>query len=233
MQSHTVKSKLLFSYVNHPQKDSVELAAELNYPNLKFDAESIDFGCILTDTESRKYLIVTNTSSVVARYEWVFEQERGVNDGNGTPRPLTPLNQVCDILPIRSALEPGQSEKVEFVFFGASQEPLNGVAECEVEGGPSYTIPLAGESSEISFKLEKDVLDFGEVVFNQQGERDFTLANTGKVPMPYFFDLSSLSRPGIVEISSLAGRCIHFSIRPSFCSFVLFSFLKSVLLLFL
>ena len=45
---------------------------EVVFPNLKFEDQNIDFGCILNDTEMSKYVTVTNTSRLTVNYEWYF-----------------------------------------------------------------------------------------------------------------------------------------------------------------
>ena len=45
---------------------------EIFFPNLKFEEQDIDFGCILNDTECSRYVTVTNTSRLTVNYEWYF-----------------------------------------------------------------------------------------------------------------------------------------------------------------
>ena len=64
-----------------------------------------------------------------------------------------PANEAFDVLPIRSVLEPGESEDVEFVLFGHTNSKFNCFAICEVEGGPEYKLTLIGESSTVAYSL--------------------------------------------------------------------------------
>ena len=45
---------------------------EVVFPNLKFEDQSIDFGCILNDTEISRYVTVTNSSQLTVNYQWYF-----------------------------------------------------------------------------------------------------------------------------------------------------------------
>ena len=69
-RSHT--SQLTITYKEHPHIDYINLMGEVVFPNLKFEDQNIDFGCILNDTEMSKYVTVTNTSRLTVNYEWYF-----------------------------------------------------------------------------------------------------------------------------------------------------------------
>ena len=42
------------------------------FPNLQFDKTTVDFGCILNDTEVTRYVHVVNTSPMEVSYHWSF-----------------------------------------------------------------------------------------------------------------------------------------------------------------
>ena len=50
------------------------------------------------------------------------------------------INEVFDILPIRGELQPGQTEEVQFLFYGHSECKFQALAACEVQGGPEYDV---------------------------------------------------------------------------------------------
>lgn len=71
--------------------------------------------------------------------------------------PTSPLSfslcwQIFDILPIRSFLRPGESEEVEFVYYGHANRKAVGKCACDVTGGPTYTVDLVGEASNVGFR---------------------------------------------------------------------------------
>ncbi|XP_075327326.1 hydrocephalus-inducing protein homolog [Odontesthes bonariensis] len=70
--SRIVDELLHVRYLGHPQQDTVELHAEVHYPNLHFSSTSVDFGCVFNCTESRKVITITNCSPLPVSYRWTF-----------------------------------------------------------------------------------------------------------------------------------------------------------------
>jgi hydrocephalus-inducing protein len=86
--------------------------------------------------------------------------------------------------------------------------PYNGVAVCSVDGGPDYEVPILGESSFVDFRLSTHELDYGEVPYNESSSKEFFIENIGKVPYEFSINLSTVSRPGIIECSHMSGKVI-------------------------
>lgn len=81
MVSQTVKQRCLISYPDNPQKDYLELAGIINFPNLAFDTKTVDFGCVLMDSMRRISVGVMNPSSVPVEYSWSWiSQDRPVGE---------------------------------------------------------------------------------------------------------------------------------------------------------
>lgn len=76
-------------------------------------------------------------------------------------QPLLPSLQVFDILPLYGALQPGESQRVTFTFFGHANIVARVMALCKVEGGPTYEIMLSGEASLINYLLDVTEIDCG------------------------------------------------------------------------
>jgi len=53
-------------------QDTVSLRGEVCCPNLQFDKMTVDFGCILNDTEVTRYIQMCNTSPMEVSYQWSF-----------------------------------------------------------------------------------------------------------------------------------------------------------------
>ncbi|KAM7396206.1 hypothetical protein PAMP_019263 [Pampus punctatissimus] len=70
--SQVVDEYLDVHYQGHPQQDTVDLHAEVHFPNLHFSATTVDFGCVLNCTETRKELTITNRSQLPVFYRWAF-----------------------------------------------------------------------------------------------------------------------------------------------------------------
>lgn len=62
---------LLYHKYSLPQ-DYVSLKGEVYFPNLTFEKNIVDFGCILNDTEVTRYVNITNNSPMPVKYKWSF-----------------------------------------------------------------------------------------------------------------------------------------------------------------
>jgi hydrocephalus-inducing protein len=221
--SDHLNGKLLISHGGHPHKDTVLLQGEVCFPNLQIMPPNIDFGCILNDTGKKKYLTLTNISEMPVAYEWSFLEEAPLlneqdeidqaNDKKKKKKKKTqkvlPINEVFDILPVSGILQPHETENVEFTFYAGNGLKYQGMAVCSVEGGPDYDVPIGGESSFVSYKLSTNELDFGEIAYNESISKDFYIENIGKVPFEFNINFGPVSRPGIIECSTMTGKVVE------------------------
>jgi hydrocephalus-inducing protein len=182
------------------------------FPNLNILPPNIDFGCILNDTSKKKYITLTNISEMSVNYEWSFLEEEMVSPlkdekkNSSKKSKVLPINEVFDILPVSGMLMPGQTETVEFTFYSGHGLLYNGVAVCSVDGGPDYEVPIVGESSFVSYKLSTTELDYGEIPYNESSSKEFFIENIGKVPFQFNVNLTTVSRPGIVDCHPMTGK---------------------------
>ncbi|NXK55437.1 HYDIN protein, partial [Chauna torquata] len=95
------------------------------------------------------------------------------------------VEEVFDILPLCGMLQPGESQRVTFTFFGHANLVARVTALCEVEGGPTYEVMLSGEASLISYLFDITQIDCGLQPFNEVTEAELTLQNSGKVGFKY------------------------------------------------
>ena len=197
--SHVVNSFLTIAYRGHPQRDFVTLSGEIQFPNLTFDRKSVEFGCVLNDATRFVTVKVTNTSKLDAVLVWTIQESTLTK-----PSKLSKA-KIFDILPFCCVLPAGTTDDVRFSMHGVPDQKVNAVAICTVEGGPEYRLPLYGEASAISYRLDTSYIDFDSVVFNETGERDIVIYNTGKVIFPFEFVYSELSSRGIVEALPIRG----------------------------
>lgn len=120
-ESCIVEKLLSIQYRGHSQRDSIKLTAENIFPNIKFETNTVNFGCILNETEKKIRLKMMNSSQVVVTYNWQFMENDIPNKSSKGDRKLStfhrsmstmqvsiPPNQAFDILPIRSVLQPGE-----------------------------------------------------------------------------------------------------------------------------
>ena len=114
-ESCVIEKLLSILYRGHRQNDSLKLTGETVFPNLKFESTKIDFGCILNETEKRVKCKMTNYSKVVVNCQWLFADNDNTNKKDKSARKgslasvaVIPPNQIFDIRPIRSILNPGE-----------------------------------------------------------------------------------------------------------------------------
>ena len=69
-----------------------------------------------------------------------------------------------DILPLHGTLLPGESQQVQFTFYGHTDLATECMAVCKVEGGPAYQIRLIGEASLVQYRFSSKYIDFGKQV---------------------------------------------------------------------
>eukprot|EP01041_Mallomonas_annulata_P003640 gene3640-7257_t len=209
--SHFVDKLLSIVYRGHPQKDSIQLKAEVIYPNLQFDRTDITFGCVLNETTKSILVKVTNWSKVDAAFHWYFLEDDLAKTRQRTKKtnaPTLTTTQVFDILPIRSLLGPGQSEDLEFVMFGHENNKFTGTAVCAVEGGPEYTIPLKGEASTVSYALDRNMIDFGPVLYTERKDEELGIINHGLVAFSFEARIENISSPGVLDVLPASGKVL-------------------------
>ncbi|CAM9126273.1 unnamed protein product, partial [Bubo scandiacus] len=95
------------------------------------------------------------------------------------------MEEVFDVLPLYGVLQPGESQRVMFTFFGHTNIVAHVMALCRVEGGPTYEIALSGEASLINYLLDVTEIDCGLQLFNKVTEAEVTLQNSGKMGFTY------------------------------------------------
>jgi hydrocephalus-inducing protein len=115
------------------------------------------------------------------------------------------VNEVFDVLPIRGFLQPGESEEVQFVFFGHPEVNMKTLAVCEVVGGPDYEVALHGEASSIIYRLDREKIEFGDQEFSQQRVQELVLQNLSRMPFNFTVNLSSFKYAHTVTVSPPMG----------------------------
>ncbi len=64
---------------------------------------------------------------------------------------------------------------------------------CAVLGGPEYEIGLKGETSVVSYGIDRLRLHVGKVELGSVAQADFYLSNTGRVPFDFKLDTRCVS----------------------------------------
>ena len=205
-ESTVHNSTIAVVYSDNPQREAIAVSGEINFPNLGLSKAQIGFGCVLNDTTRREEVTITNTSRVPAAYTWAFHEDEGAAAASkGGAEQLAP-SAFFDILPIRSVLQPGESELVEFAYYAHANSRCAASAVCRVEGGPDYEVALNAESSSVKFSLDRSTIDCGKTTFNKTVTKELVLSNNGRVAFDWAINLRTLSRSGVVDVSPGMGH---------------------------
>ena len=129
------------SYLEHPQKDFVNLISEVYFPNLTFDKVIVDFGSVQNYLEKQQILKLSNSSSLPVHYSWYFIECEG-----------TDISQIFDILPIYGVIKPGKTQEAYITYFALADKVSKATLVCDVQGGPKYEIRVIGTATPL--KLE-------------------------------------------------------------------------------
>jgi hypothetical protein len=100
--------------MDHPHYELVDVTATFHFPNIEFETDKINFGCILNHTSKRITISVKNISVMSVFYEWKFAEPTEKRDIKAFKN--IAINEVFDILPLNGTLEAGEVEEVEFIF---------------------------------------------------------------------------------------------------------------------
>jgi hypothetical protein len=96
LMTHTVRQRLAISYADSPQRDWLDAIATLDYPNLHFDAEAVDFGCVQLDSMRRVAVGVSNPGQVPVQYSWSWvSQDRSDTTQKGADMHHKQINRCC------------------------------------------------------------------------------------------------------------------------------------------
>nr|XP_030138199.3 hydrocephalus-inducing protein homolog [Taeniopygia guttata]XP_030138200.3 hydrocephalus-inducing protein homolog [Taeniopygia guttata] len=135
---------LRIRFLEHPGEEQITVRGEVHFPNLHLQAEAVDFGCIINDTEQVLFMDMTNCSPIPVQYHWSFLTDRQLNTIRFIPSPPTFKPKKKAAFPRRyskpeSVDEPTESpERMQ----DSAQQPADAEVSLEAEGLSSP----AGES---------------------------------------------------------------------------------------
>ncbi|CAD5117498.1 DgyrCDS6267 [Dimorphilus gyrociliatus] len=154
----SVAEEMIITYDEHPHIDKVELKGEVNFANLAFERQVIDFGCILNDTEVTRYVNMTNVSPMIVNYKWVFLFDDDTSIGyiepprRLTPSPIEALEDAQEQAPIDDCEDDKIMPEEEPVFDNDYRPQSNQeVPQLELEG-EAILVPTPRSKSSSSMK---------------------------------------------------------------------------------
>ncbi|XP_065590283.1 hydrocephalus-inducing protein homolog [Cyrtonyx montezumae] len=186
---------LKIRFLEHPLEEQVAIRGEVFSPNLHFETTTVDFGCILNDTENVRYVEMTNCSPLLVRYRWLFLEGSHVSQMRFSPpvpkylvKPQPKEEEGAPMEPLASAESSNKDGNVKepAQAVGAAEEPAPGPADAdgaletqllppaaeELESAAETTVSAAETQSLVETKepvelVENEPLALGvEEVFN-------------------------------------------------------------------
>ncbi|XP_058702211.1 hydrocephalus-inducing protein homolog [Poecile atricapillus] len=87
LKSWVAEKVLRLRFVGHPREEHITVRGEVYFPNLHLQAEAVDFGCIINDTEQELCMEMSNCSPIPVQYHWSFLTDSQVNTIRFLPSP--------------------------------------------------------------------------------------------------------------------------------------------------
>uniref|UniRef100_A0A3Q2PEK1 HYDIN axonemal central pair apparatus protein n=1 Tax=Fundulus heteroclitus TaxID=8078 RepID=A0A3Q2PEK1_FUNHE len=109
---------LKINCLEHPQQDTVNLHAEVHFPNLQFSSTTLDFGCVQNCTETKKTITITNCSPLPLSYRWAFLEDQKLTQLRPRPCKVSfshtkpALSCHVQLITLLSVITPQSSEMV-------------------------------------------------------------------------------------------------------------------------
>ena len=123
-------------------------------------------------------------------------------------------------MPLHGLIEPGDTQPIQFMFFGHQNISADVTAACKVEGGPTYELKVSGQASQIQYQFNTKTLDLGVVPYDHVHSTQLVLQNRGKVNFNFAVQWpklvgkgdsmwqpgDSMWQPGDILVSPMSGQ---------------------------
>ena len=189
LQSKHFTGELKFEFTNHPTNGVAAVKGDVWFPNLELSDEKLTFASVLEQTDIYKTITITNNGPIRTNYHWALEMPHSIGNDSGVATAEGSMEslatEVFEAVPMRSSLEPGESEDVRFCFRPRRQGTYSMVAECHAQEGPVYNLQLQGVAAPISYNLDTSGLDFGQQLFATTTKKSILLKNMGNVKLDF------------------------------------------------
>jgi hypothetical protein len=186
-ESHVLSARVVLAFRGHPRRAALPVTAELRFANLTLNADALDFGVALNDTLATREVTLTNRSALRADFAWSLEEdaEAARARAHAAGLPHLPANRVFDVAPAHGSLAPGEALPVSVTFYAHAHRAFAAAAVCDVAGGRSYRVALAGRASHAHARVDAEALDLGRVPHDGTAVRTLALANPGRVELAF------------------------------------------------
>ncbi|KAL7750642.1 hypothetical protein RI367_003984 [Sorochytrium milnesiophthora] len=175
------KGRLTVLYDNHPQKDQVELFADVRFPNVEFSVPAIEFGTLSCHEERRVTFHIKNIGQMTVCYSWWTMVDDDMMTSTGGVK-----GALLEVIPARGIIKPGCSIRAEALLVGTDKVQLyKATAICDIQGGPKYGLTVTANISANSYSVDKTLIDFGIRPYQDICESEVTLTNEGNTVLPF------------------------------------------------
>lgn len=118
-QSLTISGFIEFSYLDHPQVDKIPVQGEVNYPNVRFQPNCVDFAYIPLGCYAHYSVELQNISPLHVSFRWEWEENSYITDLPPVEEPDLTLKTSESAVSIQTS---GISES-EILFLHLEPEP--------------------------------------------------------------------------------------------------------------
>ncbi|KAG7311357.1 hypothetical protein JYU34_002397 [Plutella xylostella] len=138
----------------------------------------------------RKIIPMLGTDYCPATEDWAnkFPDKRKNNEVD--------VNDIVSIIPCRGSLEQNRKMTVNVVFNPPRNILLKAVLECEVLGGPSETILITGQSSDMIYEINTHKLNYKIMSYHEKGLQKLIITNKALLPFEYRTYINTGTRNG-------------------------------------
>lgn len=95
------------------------------------------------------------------------------------------VNDVFLLTPHRGFLKPNEMQYVHVIFKPPQNINVRALLECEVLGGPTESIIIAGQSSDLMYKINTSKINFKIKSFHEQAIEQLLISNKAQLPFEF------------------------------------------------
>ncbi|RVE54180.1 hypothetical protein evm_001303 [Chilo suppressalis] len=118
-------------------------------------------------------------SEIESLFSWIHKIPKPDKPNNNS------INEVLQLVPHRGLLKPNEVQYIHVIFRPKQNMNVRAILECEVLGGPSETVIVTGQSSDLVYKLNTQKLNFKIRSFHEDASEELSLLNVAQLPFEY------------------------------------------------
>lgn len=120
------------------------------------------------------------TKDYDTEFPWICKFPKLTKDNNRIS-----TNEILQLTPHRGILKPNECQYIHVIFTPKPNINVRAVLECEVLGGPSEYIAVAGQSSELMYRINTQKLNFKIRSFHEHASEKLILTNIAQLVFEY------------------------------------------------